>query len=290
MTSIHFTADVAFPNLGITIEKLTSGIEIFGFYIAFYGMIIAFGMIAGYLMAAWQAKRTNQNPELYLDFALIAIPLSLIGARIYYVIFSWDNYKNDLTEIFNVRNGGLAIYGGVIVAVLTAWVFCNYRNVKFGLLADTGCVGLLVGQIIGRWGNFFNREAFGGYAGNWIFSMELPWDVASEHMSAEAVKSLQPYVANGTILVHPTFLYESVWNIGILVVILLYTKHKKFDGELILIYLAGYGLGRFWIEWLRTDQLLLWGTSIPVSMLLAGIMFLTAIVGILVKRGIIKKR
>lgn len=290
MTSIRFTADVAFPNLGISIENLTSGFEIFGFFIAFYGMIIAFGMISGYLMAAWQAKRTGQNPELYLDFALIAIPLSVIGARIYYVIFSWDDYKDDLTQIFNTRNGGLAIYGGVIVAVLVAWLFCKYRNIKFGLLADTGCVGLLVGQIIGRWGNFFNREAFGGYAGNSLFAMELPWDVACNHMSAEAMESLQPYVTNGTILVHPTFLYESVWNIGVLIIILLYTKHKKFDGELILIYLAGYGIGRFWIEWLRTDQLLLWGTNIPVSMLLAGIMFVAAIAGIIIIRGMIKKR
>lgn len=289
MTPISFTADVAFPNLGISIEHLTSGFEIFGFRIAFYGMIIAFGMITGYLMAAWQAKRTGQDPELYLDFALIAIPLSVIGARIYFVIFSWDNYKNDLTEIFNVRNGGLAIYGGVIVAVIVAWLFCKYREVDFALLADTGCVGLLVGQIIGRWGNFFNREAFGGYAGDSLFAMQLPWEVASSHMSYEAMRSLEPYVVNDSILVHPTFLYESVWNLGVLIIILVYTKHKKFDGELILIYLAGYGLGRFWIEWMRTDQLLLWGTNIPVSMLLAGIMFLAAVVGIGRKRWKMKK-
>lgn len=289
MTSISFTADVAFPNLGISIENLTSGFEIFGFRIAFYGIIIAFGMITGYLMAAWQAKRTGQDPELYLDFALIAIPLSVIGARIYFVVFSWDNYKDDLTEIFNVRNGGLAIYGGVIVAVIVAWLFCKYREVDFALLADTGCVGLLVGQIIGRWGNFFNREAFGGYAGDSLFAMQLPWEVASSHMSYEAMRSLEPYVVNDSILVHPTFLYESVWNLGVLIIILVYTKHKKFNGELILIYLAGYGLGRFWIEWMRTDQLLLWGTNIPVSMLLAGVMFLAAVVGIGRKRWKMKK-
>lgn len=289
MTSISFTADVAFPNLGISIENLISGFEIFGFRIAFYGIIIAFGMITGYLMAAWQAKRTGQDPELYLDFALIAIPLSVIGARIYFVVFSWDNYKDDLTEIFNVRNGGLAIYGGVIVAVIVAWLFCKYREVDFALLADTGCVGLLVGQIIGRWGNFFNREAFGGYAGDSLFAMQLPWEVASSHMSYEAMRSLEPYVVNDSILVHPTFLYESVWNLGVLIIILVYTKHKKFNGELILIYLAGYGLGRFWIEWMRTDQLLLWGTNIPVSMLLAGVMFLAAVVGIGRKRWKMKK-
>lgn len=284
MTSICYAADVAFPNLGISIEHLSSGFEIFGFRIAFYGMIIALGMILGYLMVAWQAKRTGQNPETYLDFALVAIPLSVIGARIYYVIFSWDNYKDNLAEILNIRNGGLAIYGGVIVAVLTAWIFCKYRKINFGLLADTGCTGLLVGQIIGRWGNFFNREAFGGYAGNSLFAMQLPWDEASLHMSAKSAENLRPYVVDNTILVHPTFLYESIWNIGVLIIILIYTKRKRFDGELILIYLAGYGLGRVWIESLRTDQLLLWGTSIPVSMLLSFVLFVGAIFLIVIKR------
>lgn len=288
MTSIDYAADVAFPNLGISIEHLSSGFEIFGFRIAFYGMIIAFGMILGYLMATWQAKRTGQNPEVYLDFALLAIPLSVIGARIYYVIFSWDNYKDNLIEILNIRNGGLAIYGGVIVAILTAWLFCKYRKISFGLLADTGCTGLLAGQIIGRWGNFFNREAFGGYAGDSLFAMQLPWDEAILHMSSSSIESLKAHVVDNTILVHPTFLYESVWNIGVLILILVYTKHKKFDGELILLYLAGYGLGRIWIESLRTDQLLLWKTNIPISMLLSLILFVGALICILVKRNCLK--
>ncbi|MSS63041.1 prolipoprotein diacylglyceryl transferase [Velocimicrobium porci] len=288
MTSIDYAADVAFPNLGISIEHLSSGFEIFGFRIAFYGMIIAFGMILGYLMATWQAKRTGQNPEVYLDFALLAIPLSVIGARIYYVIFSWDNYKDNLIEILNIRNGGLAIYGGVIVAILTAWLFCKYRKISFGLLADTGCTGLLAGQIIGRWGNFFNREAFGGYAGDSLFAMQLPWDEAILHMSSSSIESLKAHVVDNTILVHPTFLYESVWNIGVLILILVYTKHKKFDGELILLYLAGYGLGRIWIESLRTDQLLLWKTNIPISMLLSLILFVGALICIFVKRNCLK--
>ncbi len=272
MKEVYSIPDIAFPNLGIYLEHVENGITIFGFRIAFYGMIIAFGMMLGYLLVSWQAKRTGQNPEIYLDVALVGVPISIIGARLYYVIFSWDMYKDNLLQILNIRNGGLGIYGGVLSAIIVAWVFCRIRKIKVGLLMDTACVGVLLGQIIGRWGNFFNREAFGGYAGDSLFAMQLPWDVAKMHMSSQAAVELEPFVSNGTILVHPTFFYESMWNVLVLVLILLYTKRKKFDGELMSIYMIGYGLGRFWIESLRTDQLLLWGTNIPISMVVAMVM------------------
>lgn len=277
--------DIGFPELGILLENIPNGVTVFGFWIAFYGMIMALAMVSGYLMAAWQAKRTGQNPDLYLDFALIAIPICVVAARIYYVIFSWDMYKNNPIEIFNVRNGGLGIYGAVIAALLTAVVYAKKKKLPLGLLADTGCVGLVTGQIIGRWGNFFNREAFGGYAGNSLFAMELPWDEAKLHMSTEAALNLRQYISeSNTILVHPTFLYESFWNMCLLIFILIYTKHKKFDGELICIYMAGYGIGRFWIESMRTDQLLLWGTKLPVSMVVAVCMVVAGIGGIVLMR------
>lgn len=277
--------DIGFPRLGILLENLPKGVSVFGFWIAFYGMIMAFAMVTGYLLAAWQAKRTGQDPDLYLDFALIAIPVCIVAARIYYVIFSWDLYKDNLLQIFNVRNGGLGIYGAVIAAIITAVVFSRVKKVPLGLLVDTGCIGLVTGQIIGRWGNFFNREAFGGYAGNSLFAMELPWDEAKLHMSTEAALTLRQYIsADNTILVHPTFLYESLWNLCLLIFLLLYTRHKKFDGELFCLYMAGYGLGRFWIESIRTDQLLLWGTSIPVSMVVAAAMMAAGIGLILWKR------
>lgn len=277
--------DIAFPGLGIFLENVPSGITVFGFRIAFYGMIIAFALVMGYLMAAWQAKRTDQNPDLYLDLALVAIPVCVVCARLYFVIFSWDLYKDNLMEIFNIRNGGLGIYGAVLAAIATVAVFSRVRKVSLGLLADTGCVGLITGQIIGRWGNFFNREAFGGYAGDSLFAMKLPWDEAKLHMSTEAALTLRQYIApDNSILVHPTFLYESVWNLCLLIFILLYTKHKKFDGELICIYMAGYGIGRFWIESMRTDQLLLWGTSIPISMIVAAVMVAVGIGGIIWNR------
>lgn len=277
--------DIGFPGLGIVLENVPNGITVFGFWVAFYGMIMALSMVMGYLMAAWQAKRTKQDPDLYLDLALIAIPVCIVCARLYYVIFSWDMYKDNLLEIFNLRHGGLGIYGAVLGAIAVVLVFCKKKQLKLGLFMDTGCVGLVTGQIIGRWGNFFNREAFGGYAGNSLLAMELPWDEAKLHVSTEAALTLRQYVSGeGTILVHPTFLYESLWNLCLLIFILVYTRHKKFDGELFFIYIAGYGLGRFWIESLRTDQLLLWGTTIPVSMIVAAIMVMVGVAAIVWKR------
>ena len=275
--------EVAFPNLGIVLDNVPGGFRLFGIEIAFYGVIIALGMVAGYLVASWQAGRTGQDKELYLDFALYAIILSVIGARIYYVVFSWDEFRDNPLQVFNLRGGGLAIYGGVITAVVTAVVYARIKKVSFWLMADTGCVGLITGQIIGRWGNFFNKEAFGGYTDN-LFAMRLPWEEASRHMSADAVLTMSQHVQNGTIQVHPTFLYESVWNLFVLIGLLVYTRHKKFDGEIFLLYIAGYGLGRLWIEGLRTDQLLLWGTRIPVSQLLAAAMAIVAAVLIITRR------
>lgn len=268
--------EIDFPNLGIELHHIRSGIEIFGFKIAFYGMIIAFGMIMGFLLVSRLAKKSGQNPEVYLDFALYAIVFSVIGARIYYVIFSWNDYKDNLIEVFNIRGGGMAIYGSVIAGSITAVIYSKIRKLDLKVLLDTSCIGLIVGQIIGRWGNFFNCEAFGGYAGNSLFAMRLPWDTAVSHMSAASADAMRQYVVDGAILVHPTFLYESMWNVGVLLLLLFVFKHKKYDGQVVLCYVAGYGLGRLWIEGLRTDQLLLWGTSIPVSQVLALILFLGA--------------
>ena len=275
--------EVSFPNLGIYFDNVGSYISVFGFHIAFYGMIITFGMICGYLVAEWQAKRTGQNPELYLDFAIYGIIFSVLGARIYYVIFAWDEFKDTPLQILNLRTGGLAIYGGVIAGIITAAVYSKIKKINFWLLVDTAIGGLLTGQIIGRWGNFFNKEAFGSYTDN-VFAMRLPWDVARLHMSSDSVTELLPYVNDGYIQVHPTFLYESLWNLVVLILILCYTKHKKFDGELFFLYLGGYGVGRVWIESLRTDQLLLWGTNIAVSQLLAFCMVIFAIVAIIYNR------
>ncbi len=264
--------DIRFPHLGIEIASLGKGITIGGFTIAFYGMIIAFGMVMGYLMTAFQAKRTGQEPDLYLDLALWDIVFAVIGARIYYVVFSWDYYKDNLLQIFNTRGGGLAIYGGVIAGVITTIIFGKVRKQNFFQLLDTACIGLITGQIIGRWGNFCNREAFGGYT-NGLFAMQLKQsDVAASNLTHSVLKHAVEIDGTRYIQVHPTFLYESFWNIGVLIILLLFTKHRKYNGQIFLIYLLGYGLGRVWIEGLRTDQLIFFGTGVAVSQVLSGVL------------------
>lgn len=269
-------ADISFVHLGIVIQNLRNSISVFGFRIAYYGIIIGLGMLAGIWVAQSDAKRRGQDPELYLDFALYGIIFSIIGARIYYVIFEWDFYKNNLLEIFNLRAGGLAIYGGVIAAVLTMITYTRIKKLSFFSMADSGVLGLVTGQIIGRWGNFFNCEAFGGYTDS-LFAMRIKRSLVSDSMLNEDVLR-HVIVENGVefIQVHPTFLYESLWNLGLLVFMLWYRKRKKFDGEMLWIYLAGYGVGRFWIEGLRTDQLIMFGTGIPVSQALSLVLIIIA--------------
>lgn len=281
-------ADVSFVHLGITIEHLRNSISIGGFEIAFYGIIIGIGMLAGLYMAQKDARRRGQDPELYLDFALYAIIFSIIGARLYYVIFDWELYKDNPIEIFNLRGGGLAIYGGIIGAVLTLMVFTKVRKVSFFSMADTGCIGLITGQIIGRWGNFFNCEAFGGYTDS-LLAMRLKMSLVNPSMISQELLDHR-IVENGVeyIQVHPTFLYESVWNLGVLAFLLWYRKRKKIDGEILWMYLLGYGLGRAWIEGLRTDQLLFFGTGIPVSQALSMVLVAAASAVIIWKRSKLK--
>lgn len=282
-------ADLSFVNLGITIEHLRSSISIFGFRIAFYGIIIGIGILAGICVAQADAKRRGQDPEIYLDFALYAIVCSIIGARIYYVVFEWDMYKDNLLQVFNLRGGGLAIYGGVIGAVLTLLVYTRVKKISFFSMADTGCLGLITGQIIGRWGNFFNCEAFGGYTEN-LLAMRIRRSLVNENMISQDLLN-HLIVENGVeyIQVHPTFLYESLWNLGLLLFMLWYRKRKKFDGEMLWIYLFGYGLGRTWIEGLRTDQLLIPGTGMAVSQILSLVLVTAAACAIIWNRRRITK-
>ncbi|MGP1611998.1 MAG: prolipoprotein diacylglyceryl transferase [Catonella sp.] len=281
---------ISFPNLGIMIENLPKSISIFGrFDIAFYGIIIGFGIALGYIVASFQAIRTGQDKEMYLDFAMYAVIISIIGARIYYVVFSWDDYKDDIVQIFNLRAGGLAIYGGVIGGIVTGFVYSKIKKIKFTLLADTACAGLLTGQIIGRWGNFFNREAFGDYTDSLLAMRLSTYDVNQNAITRKMLEMAEEGGYVGFIQVHPTFLYESVWNLCLLVIILLYTRHKKFGGEIFLIYMGGYGLGRAIIEGLRTDQLTIGSSGIAVSQMLALFLFTTSVLIILYNRVLLKK-
>lgn len=275
---------INFPNLNIHLGHVIKAISIGNFDIALYGIVIAIGMIAGLGMASWMAKRTGQNSDTYFDLAIVAIILSVIGARIYYVIFQWDYYKDDLLSVFKLREGGLAIYGGVIAAILTTFVFCKVKKLKYALVCDTAGLGLLTGQIIGRWGNFFNREVFGEYTDN-IFAMQLPVDAVR---SSDISPLIREHIINidgvSFIQVHPTFLYESLWNLALLILLILYTKHKKFDGEVFLLYMVGYGVARFWIEGIRTDQLKFSFVDYPVSQALAAFVAVGGLIWIAVVR------
>ena len=262
--------EINFPNLGIYLDHVGKNISIFRFSIAYYGIVIVTGMMIAIWIAQREAKRTGQNPEQYLDLAMIGIAAGILGARIYYVIFAWDYYKDDLLSIFNIRQGGLAIYGGIIGACIAVVIYSRKKKQNFSLLMDTASMSIVFGQIMGRWGNFFNREAFGDYTNN-LFAMQLP---VSAVRANEITQKMWDHVVtvNGVeyIQVHPTFLYESLWNVGVLLFLFWFRKRKKFNGEVFLMYLIGYGLGRIWIEGLRTDQLLLPVVGLPVSQLLSG--------------------
>ncbi len=284
---------IGFPNLGIHLKNVGQSFTVFGFEVAFYGMIIGIAVIAGILLAVYEAKRTGQNPDTYYDLAIYAVIFSVIGARLYYVIFAWEDYKGDLASIVNLRQGGLAIYGAVIAAVITVTVYCKVKKLSFRQVADTAVLGLVLGQIIGRWGNFFNREAFGSYTDG-LLAMRLPWDTAARAVPhADVLAELQKKVViigdGRYIQVHPTFLYESLWNLAVLIFLLCWRKHKKFEGEIFLLYLFGYGVGRFWIEGLRTDPLLIGNTGLAVSQVLAAVLVVvSATLIVLVRLGKIK--
>lgn len=283
MQDIMNVTDIAFPNLGIYLNHVPKSFSIFGFQIALYGVIIGIGVLCGVLMAAHVAKKEKLNPDLIWDFAIYAIIFSIIGARIYYVVFQWDMYKNNLIGILNLRNGGLAIYGAVIAAFITLWVYCKVRKCSFLQIADVCVSGLVLGQVIGRWGNFTNREVFGEYTDN-LLAMRLPVDAVR---SVDISENIARHITEGTnyIQVHPTFLYESLWNLALLLIMLAYRQHKKFQGEMWLLYLGGYGLGRAWIEGIRTDTLFIPHTTLAVSQVLAVILFVVSLVAdILIRR------
>lgn len=287
MQDIMEHMDIAFPHLGIYLRNVPKSFSVFGFPIALYGVIIAVGVLAGVLLAVKVAKFEKMDPDVIWDFAIYAIIFSIIGGRIYYVIFSWDRYKDHLLDIFNTRKGGMAIYGAVIAAFLTLWIYCRKKGQSFLQMADICVPGLVLGQVIGRWGNFTNREVFGEYTDS-LLAMRLPTEMVR---AGDISEKIAAHMQQGTnyIQVHPTFLYESLWNLALLVILLLYRKHKKFEGEQWLLYLGGYGLGRAWIEGIRTDTLFIPRTTIAVSQMLAVTLFvLSAAADILIRRNIKK--
>lgn len=285
--------DIRFPNLGIVFSHVGRYISIGDFPIMFYGIIIAAGFLAGLFIAQKEAKRTGQNPEIYMDYLICMMIPAIIGARVYYVIFSWDYYSKNPLEIINLRHGGLGIVGGVAAAIVVLLIFAKVRGQKAALMLDTMTMSLLVGQIMGRWGNFFNREAFGGYTDS-LLAMQIPVGYFAQNGRLAEIQNagLMDHLVNldvggqtiSYIQVHPTFLYEGLWNCLVLLVIFLYRKHKKFDGELLCIYLMGYGIGRFFIEGLRVDQLQIGDTGIAATQVVCILVFVGSLVAMLIRR------
>lgn len=239
--------------------------SIFGIDIMWYGIIIALGITLGTVVAMRELKKRGYDPDIMVDLMLFAVPAALICARIYYVVFSWDMYKDNPIEVFNIRQGGLAIHGGLIGAIATAAIFCRVRKIDFWKLADIAAPSIALGQAIGRWGNYVNQEAHGG-------PTDLPWGIMIDGEK-----------------VHPTFLYESIWNVALFFFLVSYRKKRaKFDGEVLFLYLGLYSLGRFFIEGLRTDSLMI-GPLRVAQLISLAIMAVCAAV-ILIKRKNRKQR
>lgn len=260
---------IIFPHLGIRIGYFPTGFQIGTFRIAFYGIIIAIAMVVAVLVILRIAKKTNQSTDNYIDLAIITIICGIIGARIYYVLFSLDYYIANPDQILNLRGGGIAIYGGLIGAFIAGYIVCRYKKLIFTRLMDTALPGVLLAQAIGRWANFVNREAFGEYTDS-LFAMQIRFS----EVNADAVTDLMRenmVLQDGVnyVQVSPTFLYESVWCLVLFILIMIFRKYQKYNGEVGLWYLGGYALGRAWIEGLRTDALMIGNTGIAVSQILS---------------------
>lgn len=277
---------LSFPGLGLEFELNRVAFQIGGFAVYWYGVIIAVAFLAGILYVLGRVKLFGLDGDRVIDVILGGALGAIVGARLYYVIFTWDQFKDEpLRIITDFRDGGIAIYGAVIGGFLTGYLMCRWRRVRFLPMADLAVGGLILGQGIGRWGNFFNIEAFGG-------NTNLPWGMTSSSIAAYLrahagdLADLHMKV-DPSLPVHPTFLYESVWCLLGFAVIALFTRRRRFDGELVLLYAAWYGAGRFVIEGLRTDSLLI-GT-IRVSQMLALLCVVASVLSWIAVRSTIRR-
>lgn len=267
---------VFFPGLGLEFHLQRVAIILFGRPIYWYGVIITCGMLLAYFLCSRWCSRFGIKQNDLLDFLLIGLPVALLSIRAYYVIFNLELYRRadgslDWAAIIRFSDGGLAVYGGIISSVIVLLIFCRVKKISFAAFADLGAHGLILGQLIGRWGNFMNVEAYGGLT-------QLPWRMCSPSIADELAwrdildgPGQHQAILDGTLGVHPTFLYESLWNlVGFLLIYWMGKHFYKFNGQCFLFYVIWYGLGRTWIEGLRTDSLYLYvGSSIRVSQLVA---------------------
>lgn len=255
---MFLTSPITFPNLGISVDPSPVALRVFGKDIYWYGIIIAVGFVLAVVYMMYRSKDFGVTSDDTLDLVLWTVPIGVICARLYYCIFYWELYADNPISMLYIWQGGLAIYGAVIGGAVTVVIVSKVKKIKTGVFLDLASMGVLIGQIFGRWGNFMNREAHGSVTDS-FFKMGL----------VDAAGQVTYY--------HPTFLYESVWNlVGFIGIHFLSKKKRKFDGEVFLLYIGWYGLGRAWIEGLRTDSLMLFSTGIRVSQLVAIVSFVAA--------------
>ncbi len=265
---------IYFPGMGISLPNVPDGISIFGFNIKFYGLIIAIGFVLALIIATREGRHTGMGEDDYLDYWLWMIIPTILGARIYYILFNLKEYVGEgisfgesLRRMIDIRNGGLGIYGGIIAGVIVSYIYTKKKKIYLPQFADNITYGILIGQILGRWGNFFNREVFGEYTSGFL-RMGLPLDYFKSHgtlghyqssgiITDTMLQNTEMINGQECITVMPSFLLEGLWNLALLIFIFLYRKRKKFDGELSMIYIMGYGIGRFIIEGNRTDSLMI---------------------------------
>lgn len=282
---------VRFPNLGFLFEYEDRTFSVLGFDITIYGILMAVSLLIGLGMILLCARWQKLNLNLCLGASISALVGGVIGGRLYYIAFSWSQFSGKSWKILcDIRSGGMSIYGAILGGVLVAALFCRLSRTSFWKMADIVCMGLLSGQIIGVWGNFFNREAFGEYTDS-LFAVGLPMDSVQKSAVTKLMKQhLVTFRDMDYIQVHPLFFYESLWCLFLLCVLLVYTRKKKFQGEIFMRYLAGYGLGSAGIEWLRADKFCIPGTKVsvwlPVSL---GIFVIFTIIST-VRRVLSKKR
>ena len=272
---------VFFPGLGLEFTLNRVAFHVLGRPVYWYGIIIASGLLLAVWLCCKWGKRFGITEDQITDMMLFAVPAALVCIRAYYVIFNLGQYRNadgsmNWAAVFRYSDGGLAIYGGIISSVLVLLIFCKVKKISFLSFADLGVHGLFIGQLVGRWGNFMNIEAYGA-------PTTLPWRMCSESIAndlyAQGIATAAEYqeILAGTLGVHPTFFYESLWNLVGLLLVYQLGKRRKFDGQCFLFYIFWYGLGRAWIEGLRTDSLYLYvGSTIRVSQLLAAVSALAA--------------
>lgn len=281
---------VRFPNLGLEFEYVPVSVRVFGFEITFFGILLAVGMLLGIAFVVLEAKRKKQDANLYLGMMISGLAGGFIGARFFYVLLFWSVYKTDIMKVFDTRNGGMVFYGGLLGGVLAAAVFCRVKKAVFMEMADVAVKGLLIGQIIGRWGNFFNRESFGEYTNN-VLTMQLPLsNVRAGEVTPWMRENLVAIDNVSYIQATPLFLYESIWCLLLLLLLFVWNRRKLFAGEIFMRYLAGYGFGRFFIEWIRTDKMFWPGTDIAINQVISAGLFLFFTVVVIVKRIMAKKR